>query len=82
MFSFNELLQDTHSKKAPSNKTPTLTKSINMDIWLIVKSNQFFLRGSHTETKLSKNKLGTGKTPFFVIDRFSTPRFNFRDAGF
>ena len=53
-----------------------------MDIWLIVTSNQFFLRGSYTDTKLSKNKLVTGKTPFFVIGRFSTPRFIFRDTGF
>ena len=26
-------LQDTHREKAPSNKSPALTKSTNMDIW-------------------------------------------------
>ena len=42
--------EDSHRDKAPSNKTPTLTKSINMDIWVVVTSNQLFIRGSYTET--------------------------------
>ena len=39
-------LKDTHKEKAPSNKTPTLTKSINIEIWMFVTSNQLFIRGS------------------------------------
>ena len=39
-------LKDTHREKAPSSKTPTLTKSMNMDIWVVGTSNQLFLRGS------------------------------------
>ena len=31
--------KDTHSEKAPSNKTPALTKSTNMGIWVVVTSN-------------------------------------------
>ena len=38
--------KDTHREKAPSNKTPALTKSINMDIWLVGISNQFSIRDS------------------------------------
>ena len=32
-------LKDTHREKAPSNKTPPLTKSMNMDIWVVGTSN-------------------------------------------
>ena len=31
---------------SPSNKTETLSKSMNIDIWVVDTSNQFFLRGS------------------------------------
>ena len=36
-------LKDTHRKKGPSNKTPALTKSRDMGIWVIGTSNQLFL---------------------------------------
>ena len=39
--------KDAHQEKAFSNKTRTLTRSINLDIW----SNQLFIRGSYTEIK-------------------------------
>ena len=32
-------------EKAPSNKTPVLTKSTDMSIWVVVTSNQLFIRG-------------------------------------
>ena len=35
----NSLFKDTQREKAPSNKTPALTKSLNMDIWVIGTSN-------------------------------------------
>ena len=38
--------QDTHREKAPSNKTPALTKSTNMGIWVVGTSNQLFKGGS------------------------------------
>ena len=38
--------KDTHREKAPSNKTLALTKSRNMDIWVVGTSNQLFIRGS------------------------------------
>ena len=41
-------------EKAPSNKTPALTKSTNMVICVLGTSNQFFKRVSQTETKSSK----------------------------
>ena len=37
---------DTHREKAPSNKIPTVTRSMNMDIWVVGKPNQLFIRGS------------------------------------
>ena len=36
--------KDTHGKKA-SNKTPALTKSMNMGIWVVSASNELFIRG-------------------------------------
>ena len=39
-------IKDTHREKTPSNKTPVLTKSTNMGIWVIGTSNQLFTRGS------------------------------------
>ena len=48
-------VKDTHREKAPSNKTPALTKSMNMDIWVVGTPNQLFRRGSYSETKFSKN---------------------------
>ena len=38
--------KDTHREKAPSNKTPTLSKSMSMDIGVVATSNQLFRRGS------------------------------------
>ena len=40
------IIKDTHWEKAPSNKTPALTKSKNMGIWVVGKSNELFTRGS------------------------------------
>ena len=45
-FNMHEKVKNTHRKKAPSNKTPTLSKSMNMDIWVVGTSNQLFIRGS------------------------------------
>ena len=39
MNEIKEFFKDTHWEKAPSNKTPALTKSVNMDIWVLGKSN-------------------------------------------
>ena len=33
-------------EKAPSNKNPTLTKSMDIDIWVAGTSNRIFIRGS------------------------------------
>ena len=35
----NVPLKDTHREKAPSNKTPVLTKSKNVGIWVVITSN-------------------------------------------
>ena len=41
------VLKDTHREKGPSNKTPALTKSINMGIWVVGTINQPFQGGSY-----------------------------------
>ena len=40
------ILKDTHREKAPSNKTPALTKSTKMGIWVVGAANQLSIRGS------------------------------------
>ena len=45
---------------------------MNVDIW-IVGTNQLYITGSYTKTKLPKNKVATGKTSFFVIGPFCNP---------
>ena len=40
------IIKDTHREKASSNKTPSRSKSMNMDIWVVGTSNQVFIRGS------------------------------------
>ena len=37
------ILKENHREKAPSNKTPTLSKSMNMDILVVGTSNQLFI---------------------------------------
>ena len=44
----------THGEKAHSNKIPALTKSMNMDIWVVSLTNQLFIRGLYTEIKFRK----------------------------
>ena len=39
-------LKNIHREKTHSNKTPTLFKSMNMDIWVVSTSNQLFVRVS------------------------------------
>ena len=41
-----ENFKDTHREKAPSNKTPTLSKIMNIIIWVVGTSNQLIVRGS------------------------------------
>ena len=47
-------IKDTHREKVPSNKTPALTESMKMDMWVVGTLNQLFLEGSQIETKFSK----------------------------
>ena len=51
MYSFclTIILKDTHRKKSLSNKTQSLLKSMNMDIWVVGTSNQLFIRDFETE---------------------------------
>ena len=41
-------------ENAVSNKTRTVTKSMNMGIWVIGTLNQLFIRGSYTQINFSK----------------------------
>ena len=61
------IFKDTYREKAPLNKTAALTKSTNIDISVVGKSNQLFIRGSFTEQIFRKNNAVTGETWLFVI---------------
>ena len=54
---------------------------MNMDIWVVVTSNQLFIRDSYTETKFQKHKVVTGATPFFVIYPLCTPHSIYLNIG-
>ena len=43
-------------KKPPSYETSVLTKSMDMDIWVVGTSNELFIKGSYIETKFSTKK--------------------------
>ena len=70
----------THREKAPSSKTTAFTKSMNIDIPVVCRSHQFFIRGSCTTFFLKK--VITFKTPFFVIGLFCTPQTICLNIGF
>ena len=40
------VVKDTHWEKAQSNKTPALTESMNMDVWVVGTKDKLFIRGS------------------------------------
>ena len=46
--------KDAHREKAPLNKTPALSESLIMDIWVVANSNQLFITGSYNETNFFK----------------------------
>ena len=58
-------------EKAPSNKFPTLSKSMYRDMPVIGTSNQLSIRGFFQNFR--ETKVLTGKTPFFMIGSFCTP---------
>ena len=43
-----------------------------MGIWVVGTLNQLFMKGYFMKKKFQKNKVVTGKTPFFVIGPFCT----------
>ena len=51
-----------------------------MGIWVASTSSQ--LRGSLTEAKFAKNKVVTGKTPFFAIGSFCSHHSICLNIGF
>ena len=70
-----KVLKDTHREKAPSNETPMLSKSTNMGIWDVSEAlelKQYF----------QKNKVVTGKYPFFVTGSFCSHHFICLSIGF
>ena len=52
--------KDTHRENTLSDKTETLTKSMNIYILAISILNQLFIRGSYTQIKFSKNEVVSG----------------------
>ena len=47
-------IKDAHRENASSNKTPVLTKSMNMAIWEVGTSNHLFIRCYLTKSSFSK----------------------------
>ena len=56
---------------------------MNMDVWVTGTSNQLFRRGYYNQIKFSKQKnVIRGKTSFFFIGPFYTPRSICLNIGF
>ena len=66
------LIKDSHKEKAPSNKTPALTKSKDMSIWVVLHQINSLHEGLHLKQNIQKNKVVTDKTLFFAIGPFCT----------
>ena len=71
--------KDTRKEKAPSNKTPTLLKSMNTDIWMV---GTFLYAVLKLKRNFWKNKVVTGKNAFFLIGPFCTPHSISVNVGF
>ena len=56
IYLWSALFKDIQWQKDPWNKTPTLLKSMNIDICVVGTSNQIFMRGSQTPTTFSKKR--------------------------
>ena len=54
---------------------------MNMDIWVVGTLNQLF-EVVALKLNFQKNKVGIGKTPFFVIGPFCTPHSIWLNIGF
>ena len=46
MKSDSNQFKDTHREKAFSNETPSLSKSMDLDIWMVGTLNHLFIQGS------------------------------------
>ena len=75
-------IKDTHRGNKPWDKTQTLTKIIDMAIWVICTVNQLFMKGSYIHINFSKTKVVGGKTPSFVIAPFCTSHSICFNTGF
>ena len=69
------VFQDTYREKAPSNKTPALTKSTNVGIWALVQQINSLQEVLRLKKKIQKNIAVTAKTLFFVIGPFCSYHF-------
>ena len=67
---FLSSIKDTPRGKEPSNETPVLTESMNMDTWVVGTSNQLFKTGSYNETKFQKKKRSSYWQNSVLCNRF------------
>ena len=77
------LFKDIRRKKAPSNKTPMLSKRIRIWTfgWSVHQINSLY-EVLKLKQNFWKNKVVTDKTPFFVIGLFWTFHSNCLNIGF
>ena len=52
----SNFFKDTERGKAPSNETPALAEITNMGIWVVVTTNELFLRVLKLKQNFQKNK--------------------------
>ena len=70
-------LKDTYKEN-----TQMIPKNMNMAILVVRISNKLFLRGSYTQIRLSKYKVASSKTSFFLTGPYCTVYSICLDIGF
>ena len=63
----SNFFKDTDRGKAPSNETPALAEITNMGIWVVVTTNELFLRVLKLKQNFQKNKYLLAKLSSFVV---------------
>ena len=59
--------KDTHKEKALPNETTRLSKSMNINIWVVGGLHQSLYEVLKLKQKFFKNKVVTGKTPILCV---------------
>ena len=76
------ILKEMHRENTLSINTQALTKSMNMEIWVVFTSNELFIKGSYSQIKFSNKRVVSAKAVFCMIGPFCTSHSVCLNIGF